>query len=67
MDRTNEMVEVLEDFIIHKVKQMKDSFTSPEEITALSELVKALNQTPRTLEAFELKEFVAVSTTATND
>lgn len=64
MNKSNEMVEAIEDFIIRK---MKHSITSPEEIRALAELVKALNQTPRTLRAFKSKESVAVSSSATND
>jgi len=62
-----EMVEVLEDFIIHKASVMKNKITSPEEIVALAELVKAVNQSPRTIEAFDLKESVFISATTTND
>ncbi len=49
----NKMVEALESLIIYKAKQMQTNGTSPEEIEALAELVKAVNQTPRTLKAFD--------------
>ena len=52
MSKTNEMVEALESFIIKKVNSFNEQ-TSPAEIEALTELVKALNQTPRTLMAFD--------------
>lgn len=58
MDQTYDMVEVLEDFIIHRVSEMKsnEKLTSPEEITALAELVKAVNQSPRTIKLLEPME-----------
>ncbi len=69
LDRTNNMIKVLEDLIICKVSEMKSNkrFTSPEELVALAELVKAVNESPRTIEAFDSKESVLVSTTTTND
>lgn len=66
MGKQNEMVEALESFVIKKVESF-DEQTSPEEIVALAELVKAINQTPRTLEVFDLEESVTVSTTSTDD
>jgi len=67
LSKTNEMVEALEDLIICKAKQMQTNKTSPDEVVALSELVKAVNQTPRTLKMFDLEETIAVSTSATDD
>lgn len=69
MDQSNNMVEVLEDFIIHRVSEMKSNkkFTSPEEIAALAELVKVVNQSLRTIKALDLKESVLVSATTSND
>lgn len=62
MDRTNEMVEVLENFIISKVKQMQSEGSEPEEISAIANLVKVVNQTPRTLDVFEKSSQVAGTT-----
>lgn len=47
----NKMVNALEKFVIHKVTQMQKSNASPEELEALAELVKAVNQSPRTIQA----------------
>lgn len=55
MRKQNEMVEALESFVIKKAKSF-DEQTSPEEIVALAELVKAVNQAPGTLEAFGSQE-----------
>lgn len=52
MDKTEEMVTKLEEFIITKVESF-DENTSPEEVVALAELVKAVNQTPRTIKLLD--------------
>lgn len=48
MSNTNQMVETLENFIIKKAESFNE-LTSPEEITALAELVRAVNEYPRTI------------------
>ncbi len=53
MEQSVEMVEVLEEFVIETVNEFRtERRTSPEELVALAELVKAVNQTPRTLKTF---------------
>lgn len=64
MSKTNEMVETLEDFIIRKVKGMEIEGTSPEEITALSELVEAVNKTPRSI---ELESYIKSDSISSNN
>lgn len=66
MSKTNEMVEALESFVIQKVESFGEH-TSPEEVAALAELVKAINSTPRTLDCLPLEESVLVSTASVND
>ncbi|AMW98415.1 hypothetical protein [Rummeliibacillus stabekisii] len=51
LSETDEMIEALETLVINKAKSMQDEVTSPDEIAALTELVKVVNQTPRTLKA----------------
>lgn len=67
MEEVIEMVEVLEQFVIQVVREMQTRSTSPEELVALAELVRAVNQSPRTVGIFDLKESVSVSTSTPND
>ena len=67
MEAEIEMVEVLEQFVVQVVREMQTRTTSPEELVALAELVQAVNQSPRTVEIFDLKELVSVFTSTTND
>ena len=52
VEQTDYMVTKLEGFIITKVETF-DENTSPEEVVALAELVKAVNQVPRTMKALD--------------
>lgn len=53
MDKNEQMRVALEELIISKAQEMKVKHTSPEEIEALTELVKAVNQIPRTMQALD--------------